>query len=739
MAPERVIPAEQEHRWTLLDLWRVLRKQWWLLLSLSLAGAAAAAFHSMGSTKIYLATTTIQIDPAPPKPLGQEVQNVVEVGAGSYANNLEYYRTQYDILTSRSLTMKTVKRLALHRDTSFLANQPSSAPLPGAFTERAFTEDDARAALGKRLSVIPKRDSRLVQISFEDADPERAKRVLRTLIEIYIDDNVDGALASSNIAAQWLDEQLQKLKGELSDNELSLYSYKRDNQILSVSLDDQGNMLRDEMQHLNQALTRVRTELETLQSRVDQLKHVDVTDPLDVPVQELLGSSVLSAMRADYVRARQRLRELVEGGKGDRHPEVLAAGSTVEISRTALLAEVNNIQQALGRDLAAKRQESEGLGKLFGRAKDRAQDLNRLGLEYKRLERAKNNTEKVYSLVLERAKESDLTRYMRFNNIRVIDDAFVSGRPIKPSTSFNVAMGSMLGLVFGLFAAFGRNALDRTFQSTKDLEEQLGLPLLGALPKSGGAGGRIRSTRSDDGAQELVVHQTPHSNAAEAARALRTNLMFASPDKPPKILVVTSGGPFEGKTTVACWVATAIAQAGQRVLLLDCDLRRPRLHKIFKRRNDTGISVVVMEEAKLEECVVTTEIPNLSLLTAGPSVPNPAELLQSDRFAQFLKRLASEYDRIVIDSPPVNAVTDAAILSTRTDGTLLVVRAHTTSRDAARHSVRTLRDVSPNLLGVVLNAFDEKRGGYYGYRGYSYGYPSYGPDPGPERVTRRPT
>jgi capsular exopolysaccharide synthesis family protein len=228
-----------------------------------------------------------------------------------------------------------------------------------------------------------------------------------------------------------------------------------------------------------------------------------------------------------------------------------------------------------------------------------------------------------------------------------------------------------------------------------------------------------------------VVHEKPSSNAAEAARALRTNLMFAAPDKPQRTLAVTSGGPLEGKTTVACWVATAIAQAGKRVVLIDCDLRRPRVHKIFKRNNDIGVSTLLLEEHPLANTLpgtqFSTQIPNLDVITSGPGVPNPAELLQSERFEHFLSALTERYDRVVIDTPPVNAVTDAAILSARVDGTLLVVRAHATTRDSARHSARTLTDVGSNLLGIVLNAYDESRAGYgYGYGGYRYQYYYYG-------------
>ncbi len=717
-------PAAQEPSFGVADVLGILRKNWWLLLLLAAACATAAGFYSYGQTKIYRAATTIQIDPTPPKPLGQDVQGAVDIGTTVYGNS-QYYQTQYEILESRHLAMSTVRRLGLHLDPTFVLNLPPDAQLEPK-QQVAFTEDQARAAISRRLTVVPAKDSRLVTLFFEDADPERAKRVLRTLVEIYIDDNVDGALASTKVAAEWLDEQLDKLKDELSESELALHTYKRDKQILSVSLDDQSNMLSSEMQQLSGALTQVRTQLEALRSREAQLADIDVANPTTLPSRELLESAVLNTLRASFIQASQDLNSLLGRGKGNRHPDVVAAAANVEINREALLAEVANIREALQREVKAKQAEEIGLSGLLGRAKAQALELNRLALEYRRLERAKENTEKVYSLVLERSKESDLTRHMRFNNIRFVDEAFASLSPIRPRNGLNIIVGGISGLLLGLMLAFGRHWLDRTFKTGEDVEEKLGLPLLGVLPRtSKGFKAKPGRGRRRTVGDELIVHEKPNSNAAEAARALRTNLMFASPDRVQKTLVVTSGGPFEGKTTVACWVATALAQTGKKVLLLDCDLRRPRVHQIFKRTNDLGVSTFMVSPELLASADLRTEVPNLDVMTAGPGVPNPAEVLHSERFEALLNQLKNKYDHVVIDTPPVNAVTDAAILSTKADGTMLVIRAHSTPRDSARHSARALVDVTNNLLGVVLNAFDQRHAGYrygYGYGAYRYQY-----------------
>jgi succinoglycan biosynthesis transport protein ExoP len=228
---------------------------------------------------------------------------------------------------------------------------------------------------------------------------------------------------------------------------------------------------------------------------------------------------------------------------------------------------------------------------------------------------------------------------------------------------------------------------------------------------------------------ELIVHDDPMSAASEAARGIRTNISFMSPDKPYRTILITSAGPSEGKTTVACCIATAMAQAGHRTVLVDADLRRPRVHRIFGRANDRGLSNALIDHSKLSDVVFETQVPGLNVLLSGPSCPNPAENLQSESFQRLLAELAASYDRVVIDSPPVAPVTDAVILSTRVDATLMVVRALKSARETARHARRSLQDVRANLIGAVLNAADPHRRGYPEY--YRY----YGPR---ETETERP-
>jgi capsular exopolysaccharide synthesis family protein len=284
------------------------------------------------------------------------------------------------------------------------------------------------------------------------------------------------------------------------------------------------------------------------------------------------------------------------------------------------------------------------------------------------------------------------------------------------------------GLLLGIAISWGREQMDRSLKTPADVEEKLGTTCLGLLPafsedrdKAVSAKAPSRRRRPDASTlpPELVVHDAPLSGIAEAARSIRTNIMFMNPDRPYKRLLVTSAAPAEGKTTVACSIAIALAQGGQRVCIVDCDLRRPRLHRIFDRAGDAGVTNVIVGDATVDEVAKPTMVQNLSCVPAGPTPPNPADLLHSDRFKKFLADLSDQFDRVVIDSPPVVPVTDSAIISTLVDGTVFVVKAFATSRHMSQQGLRTLRDVDAPVVGVVLNAVNLSS------REYSYAYQYY--------------
>ncbi len=753
--PDRVDPGVGQ-----AVIWHMVRKNWVTAVVATLLVTLGVTFYTLSQTKIYQAAATIQFDPNPPKPLGAKVETVVDMGAGNYWDNHEYYETQYKIIQSMRVSKIVAAELGLHRDIGFIMNLPKGAKLPA----MEATEDMAAGSLRSRLRVEPIKDSRLAVVKLEDADPERAQRVLTAVINAYVQMNQDDARASTSDAVDWLGKQLDKLKRELEESELSLHKYKETKNILSVSMDDQSNMLREEMKQLNDVLTQVRTKREEVASRRDQLAKVQQQNPTNLPASELLKSPTLQELRRSYDEGVRERDALLQSGMGKNHPDVRKAQARIDTARDAILVEVRNIQGALDGDLAAMKRQESGLAGLFEAARKEAFELNLLEIEYNRLKRAKENNEKLYALVLERTKESDLTRMLTVNNIRIVDPALRPGTPVRPQVALNITTGLFVGVLIGIVAAMGRAMLDRSMKTPDDVEKEVGLTFIGLLPEVHEEDKRSprygRNNRRDRKLPpklnpDLIVHEFPMSGVAEAARAVRTNLLFMAPDQPFRTLLVTSASPSEGKTMVASCIAIAMAQADHRVLLIDCDLRRPRVHRVFGKRGGGVSGLLVGEELNrrvqanggvcnkemmddlVDKIVIKTDVPNLFAITAGATPPNPAELLHSERFKAFLACVASRFDRVILDSPPVVPVTDAAILSTLVDGTVLVIRAFKTTKDLARHALRTLLDVGANVAGAVLNSVnlnksEYKYSHYYYYRKSGY----YSEETGPSSEER---
>jgi polysaccharide biosynthesis transport protein len=690
-------------------LLRAMRKHWLLIGIVVAACVVAALLYTSRQKPIYEAVATVQFDPQALTPLGSQFQGSQETGADSYWSNLEYFATQHQIITSRRVALLVVKRLGLERDAGFLGMLP-----PGQKGTPAKVPVEAAAeTLRSRVKVQPVQDSRLALVKYTDANPDRARLILNALIDTYVDQNLDSTLDATAKTAEWLDTQMVKLRTELEAQEMELHDFKKRNNLLSVSYDDQTNMLRAEIQQLNENLTSLKAKRENVAARLAVLQQISPEDPSDIPQGELLGSERLSGLRSDFLKRKQERARLLGMGRGENHPDVQGVDAELGTARAALLAELQNVKNGVGADLAAVNRELAGITGLYESAKTEALELNLNELKYSRLRRSKDSTEKLFGLVLERSSESGLSKAMPFNNVRVLDRPLKPEAPVSPNKTANLSFGLALGLLLGLLGGLGRELLDRTIRGVEDAEQELGIALLGSLPNvldtrgtypyyaqhRGGA-----SSATPVSAPELVVHSHPKSAVAEAARAVRTNLMFVSPDRPYKTLLVTSAGPSEGKTTVASCIAIAMAQAGQRVCLVDCDLRRPRIHTVFGASSERGLTSALVEPEKLEQTLRETELPNLHVLAAGPVPPNPADLMHSEAFAKLLASLQQRFDRVVIDSPPAGLVTDAVIISTKVDATLLVVRVMQTRRDAARRALRALKDVGANCAGFVLNA-----------------------------------
>ena len=742
--PRAATPADrsetEEGGFDALAVWRTVLKYWATALATALVISVSMAFYTLGQTKIYESSSTVQFDPNPPRPLGGKFEAVVEMGAGTVWDTREYYETQYQIIRSMNVSTKVVRELGLNRDAAFIYNVPQGAPVP---KMEPVSEEIAAETLVGRLKVEPVKGSRLANIRLQDANPERAARILASVVDTYVAQNIETAIEATGSANDWLNEQMSKLKVDLEKSETVLHDYKKNHDLLAAAFDDKSNMLREQMEQLNKMLTDARAKSKEVQARRDQIAKVKLEDPTEMPATELLESELLRTLRTQYIEAKRDREALLRSGKGPNYDEVKAKEARMEESKLAILAEARNIQRALDRELATVRQHEAGLAGLLDQAKKEGTELNRLEMEFGRLRRDKENNEKLYALLLERTKESGLARMLNVNNVRVLDRPRVPRSPVRPNVPLNIGAGVLLGLLLGVGMAMGRAVLDRTIKTPGDVEQVLGVSFLGLIPelepsKDAAAKQKVRRRgRAPSPGRELIVHEMPTSGIAEASRSIRTNILFTAPDKPYKVMLITSAAMGEGKTTVACCIAIAMAQTGKRVVLVDCDLRRPRLHRIFQKPSDVGLTTALVDDAQ-EDQIEESEVPNLSVYVAGPHPPNPAELLQSERFKTVLKRLTTRFDYVILDSPPVLAVTDAAVLSTLVDGVVMVTRAFQTRKELAQHALRRLTDVGAHVAGVVLNAVnltkDEYKYSYQYYRRGGY----YADEQRPSRIEAAP-
>jgi len=696
---------------------RVLLAFKWLILACTVLVGAAVTLWTIRQPRIYQATTTIEYDPNPQRPLGEEVQDVGDPIGGFWAAR-EFFATQNRIIASRAMAERVVRRLGLHEDPSYF-----ESVRPEHFEPREPSEVVDKVL--DSLTVEQLKDTRLVLLTVRDRSPERAKAIADAFADVYIEKTVEDRLGSTVSALEWLGSQLDQLRRELDASELALHTFKQDHNILSVSMEDRQNLVAAEIEALSVALTNARQKRIEMSARVARLRSsLDEGDPLETSGVVFDERSGLQGLR-ETLREKLAERERLGTRYGDAHPQITSLDREIAALREQLREEISTIVRSADADLREVRAIEAGIASAMEQAHTAGLELNLREIEYNRLSREEENKEKLYQLVLQRTTETDLTRMLRTTHVRLVDRAQVPRYPVYPNRTANAVGGTLGGLVFGVLLAFGIRFLDRRIRSAETIEE-LGVTLLGVIPaialeQAPDKGRKRRAGTSARGAPELVVHDAPMSSAAECCRTIRTNLTFASVGASgTRVLVVTSSQPREGKTTVASNIAASIAQSGKRVLLVDTDLRKPRVHQAFRLSREKGVTTYVVGESSFRDVVQSTQVPGLDVITSGPVPPNPAELLHAPRFEQLLSEARRDYDVVIFDSPPIGAVTDAAIIAPQTDGVLVVAKANETTRDALEATIRQLRDVGARIVGAVVNGLDLRTQSYYG-KGHYYG------------------
>ncbi|WP_373046578.1 GumC family protein [Vulgatibacter sp.] len=704
---------------------KILRKRLWLIVGVAASVVAIGAVYLLLAPRVYRAEASIIIEASGGRILGDKTE-AVDFGPTDYWSNKEYFETQYKVLASKEVLSRVVEKKGLARDLDFLGvagieNEEKRA-------ER-LEEIDPVFVLSEMMRVEPVKNSQLAKIVVEDRNPERAAELANAIVEAYIEAGLDTKQDGTRAASQWLSDQLLDLKGKLEQSEVALYTFRRENDILATSIEDRQNINSQRLVALNESLTKVmaqRVELQSALAEVDRVEKGAKKDPYwALGLGRVATHPTITKLREEVVKQESAHAGLTERYL-ENHPQLLASKEKLAKLRSNLAEELKNVVASLRSQYREVATTETELTALIDGLKNEAFEINKREIDQRKLERETENNRRLYDLVLSRLKDSDLAVMLKNNNVRLLDKATTPDKPVKPRPALVAALSLLLGALGGVGLAYLVEMLDNTLKQEDDIESVLQLPFLGLVPSVALANAKA-DDRSVDHERDLFAARNTRSSQAEAFRAIRTNLLFMSTARKVKRVMVTSSAPQEGKSMTAIGIGSAMASAGNRVLLVDTDMRRPRLHRSMGVANEVGISTVLLGETAVQDAVKNTEVNGLYLMPCGPVPPNPAELLHSEKFQALLDQLGEQFDLVILDSPPVLAAADAAVLSTVVDGVIFVTRFKKTTKDLAKRMLRTLRDINAPVLGAVLNDVDLQSRAY-GYSSYErYGY--YGDTP----------
>jgi succinoglycan biosynthesis transport protein ExoP len=735
MSGPRVYPELASQESAIRDYLRVLLKRKWTVLACLFTVFSVVAIASLKMTKVYEATGSIAI-------------NKPDSSLGNFNNsptfNIDYYdptdlETEVKILQSDLLALQVVKDLGLDRRPEFGGKAaPSSSSIDLAPDPLQTDPSRTSALLGSfrgNLKVTLAPNTKIIEVHYTSPDPELAANVVNKLMEDYTENNFKSRFDSTMQAEDWLKNQLVDLQMKVESSQQKLVQYQKEHEILGI--DEKQNITTAKLDELNKALTAAESERMDKESVYRLVESGDadtvasaasVLDAAGAGTQS--ASSLLESLRSKEADLKIQAAQL-NTQFGPSYPKLAQLNSQLKEVDAQILLETKKVAgKVRGQYMAAVQRETL-LHDALEKQKQEQNKLNESAIDYSILKRDLDSYRQLYEGLMEKMKEAGVSAGLKSNNFRIVDVARVPTGPIEPNIPRYLAFAFILGLTSGVGLAFLQEGLDNTVRTAEQAQMISGLPPLGMIPlpartaREGANPKRLMIATSSKEAVEMVAQSRPHSQMAESYRALRTSLLLTNLGAPPKVIMVTSALPQEGKTTTSMNTALVLAQKGVRVLLIDADLRRPSIHKIMGWGPRSGLSNVLTGSATLKQTIQPSFLPNLSILPAGTPPPNPAELLASTNMRDVLEELRGQYDHIVVDTPPTLSVTDAVVLSPRADAIVLVIRSGQTTKQALRRSRDLLTQVNAKVSGVLLNAVDLSSPDYYYYYEYQSKYSRY--------------
>lgn len=730
--PNNLNPLLQEEEPEFLECWRAIMLRKWSILVFTVLVGVAAAFVVSQLTPVYRSSAVMLIETNRAKVTRiEEVYTDVQ-GAGAL-------QTQAGVLNSRIIAERVIDRLKLTRHPEFdprqaklsiseqwlTDNLPSVAAAVGASPER-LTWDEAAAresvirAFGRALSVEPVRLSQLIKLSFEAKDRDLAAAVANAVAAAYIEQEMETRTTVTKDAGQWINQRMVELKAKLDTSEKALQAYREREGLIdskSVAAGSSGK----QMDELTNKLVEARVRRSEIEESYNQVKAGAASNYGSVPAV-VRSPGVLKAREVES-EAEKKLAEMAQR-YGPKHPKYVAADSDLTAARENTKKQVQTIVDSVVKEYTAAKATERTIEEALAQSKGAIQTLNRKEIQLGVLERDAATNRQLFETFLSRYKETAATSDSRQPSARLVDIAVPGNIPVRPHKTRTVAMAAGLALLLGIIVALLLKRLDNTVKTRDDVEHKLHQPFLAALP--------VLQGKWKTNAARAVL-ESPHDVYAECIRTASTGILLSALDTPNKIVAITSSVPGEGKSTFSMNLAFSQAKS-QRVLLIEGDMRRPCFAKAFRKGPEQkGLSELVSGQGTLDECLLQIEGTELHAIVAGAIPPNPLELLLSQRYKDVLAQLHMQYDLIIIDSPPVQLVSDALVIGNRVTGLIYIVKADETPAPLAQTGLKRIAAAGISIIGVVLNQQDFKKaeryyGEYSGYKKYGYGKPYGSPE-----------
>jgi polysaccharide biosynthesis transport protein len=685
--------------------WDILVKHQWLILATTAILMVLVAVYSFKAKPVYQATGRLDIEAE--LPLLQSLNELFRTGEADDS----FLATEVSILQSNNLIWATMQELGLG------AREKSGAETT------ASTKNALIAGFKGGLHVERTKDTRMVVVSYESTDPAQAALVVNTLIKNFIESNFQTKYNATRQATGWMETQLDELRLKVEKSQQAMVTYERENNI--VNLGEKQTIVESRLEDLSKEFNEAQSDRLTKESLYKMVASNDAQ------VGFLQGNGLLAGLEAKELDLKEQYSEAL-AQYGPTYPKALRLQDQMKDVDALILRERKRIVENVQNEYLAAARRQEFLGAALAQQKKEVDKVGQFLIEYNLLKREFDSNQTLYDGLLQRLKDATVTAGLRATNIHTIDEAPVPSYPVRPNKMRNIEFALAAGLALGIALAFTQEALDNSVKNAQEMEKLTGLPTLAIIPMGHSSLGQRsgllpRTGTNGNGSSSLIVElsvlRKPGAAISEAFRALRTSVLLSTAEQPPRVLLVTSAQPSEGKTSTSLNLAAALAQKGSRVLLVDADMRRPGLASALNLRTGNGLSGILTGAYEFDENLLqkVEGLASLFLLSAGPRPPNPAELLCSMKMEKLVQTMRQKFDHVVIDSPPILPITDATIISSLVDGVIMVVESDATSRAALNRAVHVMEHSGGRILGTVFNKVDIRRDGYYGYR-YYHGY-----------------